>query len=161
MIEGLKFELFKMAVVFPFSLTFSSIGVFLFGGLSDLHIYLIYIVMIDFVLGVINYTFYQKNLNSTSMGKGIFKKISYFIAISVVYRLEQLELMELFGIQDIHILTTSIIVGFIITELLSVIEHLKSFGVKLPDVLTNALNNKKKEIYEEEKKENEKEKKEE
>lgn len=103
---------------------------------------LVAVMLIDYCTGMAS-AFVCKKLNSRIGIKGIFKKLGYLVLVCVGGVVDYLMISGL-GAIGIH-LQTSFYVGLIVTiwliinELISILENLSCFGVRLPDFLMKLL----------------------
>ncbi len=110
----------------------------LFGGWSEDMLTLIVFMAVDFLMGlVVAGVFHKSNksasgtLNSRAGWKGLCKKGVMLLFVLVAHRLDVL-------LQADYIRTT-VIIGFIANEALSIIENAGLMGVPLPDPIAKAI----------------------
>jgi len=106
--------------------------VWLFGGWDALAQALVLLIGLD-VLGGLVQAFYERNLNSSIMRKGLIRKTGYFAAIALAV------LMDRALFQSAPAFRTLVLSYLCVNEALSVIEHLAAVGVPLPAQLKRAL----------------------
>lgn len=115
------------------SILLSSIGgllSFLFGGFDNLLITLCSFIVIDYITGVLS-AIYNKRLSSQIGYKGIIKKVSMLIIVSVGVLLQTK--VGIPAIRDI------VILFFISNEGISILENVSDTGLKLPPKLKEIL----------------------
>lgn len=110
----------------------------LFGGWTEDMITLIIFMTVDFVMGlVVAGVFHKSNksqtgaLNSHAGWIGLCKKCMVLLFVLVAYRLDML-------LGTDYIRTTTII-GFIVNEVISIIENAGLMGIQMPKAITNAI----------------------
>lgn len=96
--------------------------------ISELSVLLAIIVM-DYISGLLA-AIYEKKINSAIGRKGIFKKIGIILCVMFCILLEQS------NIPGAEAITPIIIIFFIISEGISIIENLKRINVPMPEQLT-------------------------
>ena len=106
--------------------------VWLFGGWDALAQALVLLIGLD-VLGGLVQAFYERNLNSSIMRKGLIRKTGYFAAIALAV------LMDRALFQSAPAFRTLVLSYLCVNEALSVLEHLAAIGVPLPAQLKHAL----------------------
>jgi len=106
--------------------------VWLFGGWDALAQALVLLIGLD-VLGGLVQAFYERNLNSSIMRKGLIRKTGYFAAIALAV------LMDRALFQSAPAFRTLVLSYLCVNEALSVLEHLAAIGVPLPAQLKRAL----------------------
>ena len=106
--------------------------VWLFGGWDALAQALVMLIGLD-VLGGLVQAFYERNLNSSIMRKGLIRKTGYFAAIVLAVLVDR----ALF--QSAPAFRTLVLSYLCVNEALSVLEHLAAIGVPLPAQLKHAL----------------------
>jgi toxin secretion/phage lysis holin len=106
--------------------------VWLFGGWDALAQALVLLIGLD-VLGGLVQAFYERNLNSSIMRKGLIRKTGYFAAIALAVLVDR----ALF--QSAPAFRTLVLSYLCVNEALSVLEHLAAIGVPLPAQLKHAL----------------------
>ena len=117
--------------------------VWLFGGWDALAQALVLLIGLD-VLGGLVQAFYERNLNSSIMRKGLIRKTGYFAAIALAV------LMDRALFQSAPAFRTLVLSYLCVNEALSVIEHLAAVGVPLPAQLKRALEKVRKELNDDE-----------
>lgn len=110
----------------------------LFGGWDSALTTLLICMGVDFVTGLILGGVFHKSpksangaLESKASWKGLCKKGITLLIVLISYRLEMLV--------DIPILREAVIISFIVSELLSIIENAGLMGVPIPKVITSAI----------------------
>ena len=104
----------------------------LIGGWDVLAQALVLLIGLD-VAGGLAQAFYERNLNSSIMRKGLIRKTGYFAAIVLAVLVDR----ALF--QSAPAFRTLVLSYLCVNEALSVIEHLAAVGVPLPAQLKRAL----------------------
>ncbi|WP_294405604.1 holin family protein [uncultured Clostridium sp.] len=116
-------------------------GIFgnLFGGLDKIFYALLICSIIDFLSGgAVAVVF--KNSPKTETGaaqsqagfKGLVKKVFIYLIIVVVVQIDSV-------IGSNGFLRNAVIIGFMVNEVLSIIENAGLMGIKMPDAVTNAV----------------------
>jgi len=109
----------------------------LLGGVDQQLRALILIMVLDFISGFLAACIGKSTktksgyLSSKAMGAGLVKKIGYLICVIVAVLLE--DTTGLTFIREI------VIISFVVTECLSVLENCGKVGIKPPQVILNAL----------------------
>lgn len=132
-----KFNVLKATIISGIS-TIGSLIVNLFGGwTSDLET-LIFLMAIDFIMGLMIAAIWKKSgksqngaLSSWSAWKGLCKKCVSLLFVLIAHRLD-----IAIGVDYIR---TAVIIGFIVNELISIIENAGIMGVPIPAVITKAI----------------------
>lgn len=111
---------------------------------DDLNI-LIVLMIIDLVVGFLISAIWKKSsktdsgkLSSTVMFKGIIKKFFTLVIVVIAFQLDKLLVMNVIR----HI----VIIAFIVEELLSITENISITGIKIPAIITKALDVLEKEV---------------
>ena len=105
--------------------------IYLVGGIDvDLKSQLI-VIVIDYITGVMS-AIYNKELNSTIGLKGILKKFSYLIIVSLSVILDRI-------VGDTGAIRTLVIYFFVANDGISIVENIGKMGVPLPKKLTEVL----------------------
>ena len=111
----------------------------LFGGLDKIFYALLICSIIDFLSGgAVAVVF--KNSPKTETGaaqsqagfKGLVKKVFIYLIIVVVVQIDSV-------IGSNGFLRNAVIIGFMVNEVLSIIENAGLMGIKMPDAVTNAV----------------------
>ncbi|HIS18583.1 MAG TPA: phage holin family protein [Candidatus Coprovivens excrementavium] len=109
----------------------NTLFIFLFGNPDKAIKYLITVVILDYISGLCR-AIIQKKLNSSIGLKGIFKKIGYFIIVTIALIIGNL--LEVgSSIRNITIYS------LIINECISILENCSQLGIKFPKILTSSL----------------------
>lgn len=110
----------------------------LFGGWSEDMITLLIFMGIDFIMGLVLAGIFKKSeksasgaLESRAGWKGLCKKCVTLLFVLVAHRLD----ISL----GVNYIRTTIIIGFIVNETLSIIENAGLMGVPIPNILTKAV----------------------
>lgn len=103
--------------------------VYLLGGWDNLIIVLLILMCLDYVTGILKGIYTQK-LSSNAGRKGIIKKISILIIISLAVMCEKI------GIPAMREIT---IMFFAVNEGLSILENVAEMGLPIPEQIKNAL----------------------
>ena len=108
-------------------------------------IILIVLMIIDLIVGFLISAIWQKSsktdsgkLSSGVMFKGIFKKFFTLVIVVIAYQLDILLAMNVIR----HI----VIIAFIVEEVLSITENIAITGIKIPTIITKALDVLEKEV---------------
>ena len=112
--------------------------VYLFGGWSEDLVTLIIFMSIDFIMGVILALVF-KNSNKTESGAydshagwiGLSKKCVTLLFVLIAHRLDVILCTEY--------IRTATIIGFILNEIISIVENAGLMGIPLPDVIKKAI----------------------
>lgn len=105
--------------------------VYLVGGIDIGMKSLLIVIVIDYITGVIS-AIYNKKLNSTIGLKGILKKFSYLIIVSLSVILDRI-------VGDTGSIRTIVIYFFVANDGISIVENIGKMGVPLPKKLTEVL----------------------
>ena len=105
--------------------------VYLVGGIDVAMKSLLIVIAIDYVTGVLS-AIYNKKLNSTIGLKGILKKFSYLIIVSLSVILDRI-------VGDTGAIRTLVIYFFVANDGISIVENIGKMGVPLPKKLTEVL----------------------
>lgn len=105
--------------------------IYLVGGIDIAMKSLLIVIVIDYITGVIS-AIYNKKLNSTIGLKGILKKFSYLIIVSLSVILDRI-------VGDTGAIRTLVIYFFVANDGLSIVENIGKMGVPLPKKLTEVL----------------------
>lgn len=127
--------------------TIGSLLINLIGKPTDDLIILIVLMIIDLIVGFLISAIWQKSsktdsgkLSSAVMFKGITKKFFTLIIVVIAFQLDKLLVMNVIR----HI----VIISFIVEEILSITENIAITGIKLPRIVTKALDVLEKEVKE-------------
>ena len=125
--------------------TIGSLLINLIGKPTDELIILIVLMIIDLIVGFLISAIWQKSsktdsgkLSSSVMFKGIIKKFFTLVIVVIAYQLDILLAMNVIR----HI----VIIAFIVEEVLSITENIAITGIKIPIVITKALDVLEKEV---------------
>jgi toxin secretion/phage lysis holin len=117
----------------------------LIGKPTDDLIILIVLMIIDLVVGFLISAIWQKSsktdsgkLSSSVMFKGIVKKFFTLVIVVISFQLDKLLVMNVIR----HI----VIIAFIVEEILSITENIAITGIKIPVIITKALDVLEKEV---------------
>ena len=105
--------------------------IYLVGGIDVAMKSLLIVIVIDYITGVMS-AIYNKKLNSTIGLKGILKKFSYLIIVSLSVILDKI-------VGDTGAIRTLIIYFFVANDGISIVENIGKMGVPLPKKLTEVL----------------------
>ena len=115
----------------------SGIANILGGWTSDLETLMI-LMAIDFVMGLLIAAVWKRSdksqngaLSSWSAWKGLCKKCVSLLFVLIAYRLD----MAI----GVDYLRTAVIIGFIVNELISIVENAGIMGVPIPSAITKAI----------------------
>ena len=118
--------------------TIGSLLINLIGKPTDDLIILIVLMIIDLIVGFLISAIWQKSsktdsgkLSSSAMFKGIIKKFFTLVIVIIAYQLDILLAMNVIR----HI----VIIAFIVEEVLSITENIAISGIKIPIIITKAL----------------------
>lgn len=125
--------------------TIGSLLINLIGKPTDNLLILIILMIIDLIVGFMVSAIWQKSsktdsgkLSSSVMFKGIVKKFLTLVIVVIAYQLDILFAMNVIR----HI----VIIAFIIEEILSITENIAITGIKIPTIITKALDVLEKEV---------------
>ena len=125
--------------------TIGSLLINLIGKPTDDLIILIVLMIIDLIVGFLISAIWQKSsktdsgkLSSSVMFKGIIKKFFTLVIVVIAYQLDILLAMNVIR----HI----VVIAFIVEEVLSITENIAITGIKIPIVITKALDVLEKEV---------------
>ena len=117
----------------------------LIGKPTDDLIILLVLMIIDLIVGFIISAIWQKStktdsgkLSSRVMFKGIVKKFFTLIIVVIAFQLDKLLVLNVIR----HI----VIIAFIVEEILSITENIAITGIKIPTIITKALDVLEKEV---------------
>lgn len=117
----------------------------LIGKPTDDLIILIVLMIVDLIVGFLISAIWQKSsktdsgkLSSRVMFKGIVKKFFTLIIVVIAFQLDKLLVMNVIR----HI----VIIAFIVEEILSITENIAITGIKIPAIITKALDVLEKEV---------------
>ena len=105
--------------------------VYLVGGIDIAMKSLLIVIVIDYITGVMS-AIYNKKLNSNIGLKGILKKFSYLIIVSLSVILDRI-------VGDTGAIRTLVIYFFVANDGISIVENIGKMGVPLPKKLTEVL----------------------
>lgn len=105
--------------------------IYLVGGIDIAMKSLLIVIVIDYITGVMS-AIYNKKLNSTIGLKGILKKFSYLIIVSLSVILDRI-------VGDTGAIRTLVIYFFVANDGISIVENIGKMGVPLPKKLTEVL----------------------
>lgn len=105
--------------------------IYLVGGIDIAMKSLLIVIVIDYITGVMG-AIYNKKLNSTIGLKGILKKFSYLIIVSLSVILDRI-------VGDTGAIRTLVIYFFVANDGISIVENIGKMGVPLPKKLTEVL----------------------
>ena len=125
--------------------TFGSLLINLIGKPTDDLLILIVLMIIDLIVGFLISAIWQKSsktdsgkLSSSVMFKGIVKKFFTLVIVVIAFHLDKLLAMNVIR----HI----VIISFIVEEILSITENIAITGIKIPRIVTKALDVLEKEV---------------
>lgn len=125
--------------------TIGSLLINLIGKPTDDLIILIVLMIIDLIVGFLISAIWQKSsktysgkLSSAVMFKGIVKKFFTLVIVVIAFQLDKLLVMNVIR----HI----VIIAFIVEETLSITENIAITGIKIPTIITKALDVLEKEV---------------
>lgn len=125
--------------------TIGSLLINLIGKPTNDLIILIVLMIIDLIVGFLISAIWQKSsktdsgkLSSSVMFKGIVKKFFTLAIVVIAFQLDKLLVMNVIR----HI----VIISFIVEEILSITENIAITGIKIPSIVTKALDVLEKEV---------------
>ena len=125
--------------------TIGSLLINLIGKPTEDLIILLVLMTIDLIVGFLISAIWQKStktdsgkLSSSVMFKGIVKKFMTLVIVVIAYQLDILLAMNVIR----HI----VIIAFIVEEVLSITENISITGIKIPAIITKALDVLEKEV---------------
>ena len=125
--------------------TIVSLLINLIGQPTDDLIILVVLMIIDLIVGFLISAIWQKSsktdsgkLSSSVMFKGIIKKFFTLVIVVIAYQIDILLAMNVIR----HI----VIIAFIVEEVLSITENIAITGIKIPTIITKALDVLEKEV---------------
>ena len=125
--------------------TIGSLLINLIGKPTDDLIILIVLLIIDLIVGFLISAIWQKStktgsgkLSSSVMFKGIVKKFFTLVIVVIAFQIDKLLVMNVIR----HI----VIIAFIVEEILSITENIAITGIKIPTIITKALDVLEKEV---------------
>ena len=125
--------------------TIGTLLINLIGKPTDDLLILIILMIIDLIVGFLVSAIWQKSsktdsgkLSSSVMFKGIVKKFFTLVIVVIAYQLDILLAMNVIR----HI----VIIAFIVEEILSITENIAITGIKIPTIITKALDVLEKEV---------------
>lgn len=125
--------------------TIGSLLINLIGKPTDELLTLIILMIIDLVVGFLISAIWQKSsktdsgkLSSRVMFKGIVKKFLTLVIVVIAYQLDILLAMS--------VIRHLVIIAFIIEEILSITENIAITGIKIPTIISKALDVLEKEV---------------
>lgn len=107
-----------------------SISAFFFGEWSELLTLFFFIIIIDYVSGVMA-AIVEKNLSSSVGYKGIFKKFGMIMIVALAYQID--------SFMNSDVIMTGAIFFFIANELVSITENYGRIGLPLPPQIKNII----------------------
>lgn len=125
--------------------TIGSLLINLIGKPTDDLIILIVLMIIDLIVGFLVSAIWQKStktdsgkLSSSVMFKGIFKKFFTLVIVVIAFQLDKL--------LGMNVIRHIVIISFTVEEILSIIENIAITGIKIPTIITKALDVLEKEV---------------
>ena len=110
----------------------------LFGGWTNDLATLVIMMGIDFLMGLLIAAVWHKSgksengaLSSWSAWKGLCRKCVSLLFVLIAYRLDI--------VLGVNYIRTAVIIGFIVNELISIIENAGIMGIPIPGVITKAI----------------------
>jgi toxin secretion/phage lysis holin len=107
-----------------------SIGAYLFGGWSELLALFFFVVIVDYITGVLA-AITEKNLSSSVGYKGLVKKFGMVIVVAMAYQLDKFT--------GTNVIMTGAIFFFVANELVSITENYGRIGLPLPPQIKNVI----------------------
>lgn len=123
-------------IFYCLSISLTSISVQLFGSFDSSLLTLFILMALDIISGIMAAVYISINsktskISSTVMWKGLLKKTITIILVIISYRLDIL--------LQVDYIRTSIVIAFIVNEVLSIIENAANMGIKVPQFFTQLL----------------------
>ena len=123
----------------------STISTF-FGGWSAGMTTMVIFMAIDYISGVVvAWVFHKSNksasgaFDSRAGWKGLAKKCFTLLFVQIAHRLD-LTMMETAGIEiTIHYIRDTVVIGFMVNELFSIVENAGLMGIPLPKIIIRAI----------------------
>jgi toxin secretion/phage lysis holin len=142
--RGLLSNKFERVLNLKLKMLLVSTGSFLsllLGGWDILLKYLVLFIVLDYVTGMTSSAI-QGKLSSRTGFIGIAKKIGILIVVAIAHSLDQLFLDPEANIFNINmpLIRTMVIWGYIVNELVSILENVKGMGVPVSPALEKVLN---------------------
>ena len=110
----------------------------LFGGWTEDMVTLVIFMSVDFIMGLVVAGVFHKStksktgaLNSHAGWLGLCKKGMALVFVLIAHRLDML--------LELDYISTATIIGFIVNEMLSIIDNAGLIGLPLPEVLVKAI----------------------
>ena len=132
-------------IVSVFTGIIASLLINLIGKPTNDLIILIVLMIIDLIVGFLISAIWQKStktdsgkLSSSVMFKGIVKKFFTLVIVVIAFQLDKL--------LAINVIRHIVIIAFIVEEILSITENIAITGIKIPTIITKALDVLEKEI---------------
>jgi toxin secretion/phage lysis holin len=132
-----KTNVIKTTIITVIAAIGSGIANILGGWTSDLETLMI-LMAIDFVMGLLIAAVWKRSgksengaLSSWSAWKGLCRKCVSLLFVLIAYRLDMA-----IGVDYIR---TAVIIGFIVNELISIVENAGVMGVPIPSAITKAV----------------------
>lgn len=107
-----------------------SLVIYLVGGFDNLFRALLVMMALDYLTGLIK-GYKKKNINSKTAYKGFWKKLVVLFIVAAATQMDTI-------LQDMGI-RTLVLMFYVATEFLSIIENAAALGVPIPEKLKNAL----------------------
>lgn len=125
--------------------TIGSLIINLIGKPTDDLLILIILMIIDLIVGFLVSAIWQKSsktdsgkLSSSVMFKGIVKKFFTLVIVVIAFQLDKL--------LGMNVIRHIVIIAFIVEEVLSITENIAITGIKIPTIITRALDVLEKEV---------------
>ena len=118
----------------------------IFGGWSAGMTTLVIFMAIDYISGIVVACVFHKSNKSTSGAfesragwKGLVKKCFTLLFVLIAHRLD-LALLETAGIEiTMHYIRDTVVIGFMVNELFSIVENAGLMGIPLPKIIIRAI----------------------
>lgn len=118
----------------------------IFGGWSAGMTTLVIFMAIDYISGIVVACVFHKSNKSASGAfesragwKGLVKKCFTLLFVLIAHRLD-LALMETAGIEiTMHYIRDTVVIGFMVNELFSIVENAGLMGIPLPKIIIRAI----------------------
>jgi len=108
-----------------------SLSSYLFGGWSALLDILLFLVVVDYITGIVAAGIHGE-LRSTIGLIGITKKVFIFIMVAIAYKIDTI-------LSDVHFLRDTVIFFYLANELLSILENAGQLGIPIPPAIRRAV----------------------
>ncbi len=132
-----KFQSVRAVACIVFGAIGTAISHFI-GGWNDALTTLIVFMALDFITGILTAAFFKKSTKTASGAlsskvgfEGVCKKVLEFILVVAAHRMDLL--------LGVNYIQTAAVIAFCANELISIVENAGLMGIKIPKVITNAI----------------------